>query len=108
LAIGLHDRFGIYSEIDSGCDQNCSSICHPRESGDPVAAWVPAFAGMTNSGTSRATVGSLDSRRPPYPEMRARTSHTYATPVAMQVVNCIPDFLAEATHLRDQLRQRLG
>jgi nucleotidyltransferase substrate binding protein (TIGR01987 family) len=43
-----------------------------------------------------------------YRDMRARTSHTYAAAVAMQVVNCIPDFLAEATYLRDQLRQRLG
>jgi nucleotidyltransferase substrate binding protein (TIGR01987 family) len=43
-----------------------------------------------------------------YRDMRARTSHTYAAAVAKQVVNCIPDFLAEATHLFDQLRQRLG
>ena len=43
-----------------------------------------------------------------YRDMRARTSHTYAAAVAKQVVNCIPDFLSEATHLCDQLRQRLG
>ncbi len=43
-----------------------------------------------------------------YRDMRARTSHTYAAAVAKQVVHCIPDFLSEATHLRDQLRQRLG
>jgi Nucleotidyltransferase substrate binding protein like len=43
-----------------------------------------------------------------YRDMRARTSHTYAAAVAKQMVNCIPDFLAEATYLRDQLRQRLG
>jgi nucleotidyltransferase substrate binding protein (TIGR01987 family) len=42
-----------------------------------------------------------------YRDMRARTSHTYAAAVAKQVVDCIPDFLAEATHLRDQLQQRL-
>jgi hypothetical protein len=43
-----------------------------------------------------------------YRDLRARTSHTYAAAVAMQVVNCIPDFLAEAAHLRDQLRQRMA
>lgn len=43
-----------------------------------------------------------------YRDMRARTSHTYSASVAAQVVNCIPDFLTEATYLRDQLRQRLG
>jgi nucleotidyltransferase substrate binding protein (TIGR01987 family) len=43
-----------------------------------------------------------------YRDMRARTSHTYAAAIAKQVVGCIPGFLAEATHLRDQLRQRLG
>jgi hypothetical protein len=34
--------------------------------------------------------------------------HTYAASVAEQVVSCIPDFLAEVTYLRDQLRQRLA
>ena len=43
-----------------------------------------------------------------YRDMRARTSHTYAVAVAKQVVECIPDFLAEAMYLRDQLRQHLS
>jgi nucleotidyltransferase substrate binding protein (TIGR01987 family) len=43
-----------------------------------------------------------------YRDMRARTSHTYAAAVAKQVVEGIPDFLTEATYLRDQLRQRLA
>ena len=29
----------------SSCDQVSRSSRHPRESGDPVAAWVPAFGG---------------------------------------------------------------
>jgi hypothetical protein len=33
--------------------------CHPRESGDPVAAWVPAFAGMTPGIAVRASGDSL-------------------------------------------------
>jgi nucleotidyltransferase substrate binding protein (TIGR01987 family) len=42
-----------------------------------------------------------------YRDMLARTSHTYAAAVARQVVEAIPDFLAEVSFLRDQLRQRL-
>ncbi len=42
-----------------------------------------------------------------YGDMRARTSHAYAEAVAAQVAAGIPDFLAEATHLRDQLQLRL-
>jgi hypothetical protein len=42
-----------------------------------------------------------------YRDMRARTSHTYAAAIAAQVAAGIPEFLAEATHLRDQLQKRL-
>ena len=42
-----------------------------------------------------------------YREMRAKTSHTYAEDTALQVVAGIPDFLAEAEHLRDELSRRL-
>jgi hypothetical protein len=42
-----------------------------------------------------------------YRDMRARTSHTYAASVAAQAVAGIPDFLAEAIYLRDQLQGRL-
>ena len=43
-----------------------------------------------------------------YRDMRARTSHAYAAKVAEDVVTGIPGFLAEATHLRDALIQRLA
>lgn len=42
-----------------------------------------------------------------YREMRAKTSHTYDEDVAREVVAGIPGFIAEARHLRDQLRSRL-
>jgi nucleotidyltransferase substrate binding protein (TIGR01987 family) len=42
-----------------------------------------------------------------YREMRGKTSHTYDEDVALQVVSGIPAFLAEARHLRDQLKNRL-
>jgi nucleotidyltransferase substrate binding protein (TIGR01987 family) len=43
-----------------------------------------------------------------YREVRARTSHTYDEQVALQVVAGIPEFLAEAAHLRAELRNRLS
>lgn len=43
-----------------------------------------------------------------YREMRSRTSHTYDEDVALEVVAGIPAFLAEAAHLRDQLKARLA
>ena len=42
-----------------------------------------------------------------YRDARARTSHTYHADIARQVADGIPAFLAEAEHLRDELRKRL-
>jgi len=41
-----------------------------------------------------------------YGDMRAKPSHTYSASVAAEVVTGIPEFLAEATHLSDQLSRR--
>ncbi len=41
-----------------------------------------------------------------YRDLRARTSHAYHAETAQQVAAAIPDFLAEAEYLRDQLRER--
>ena len=43
-----------------------------------------------------------------YPDLRARSSHTYYAEVAEHVVSAIPDFLTEARHLHDQLSRRLA
>jgi nucleotidyltransferase substrate binding protein (TIGR01987 family) len=43
-----------------------------------------------------------------YRDMRARTSHTYSAAIADQLVQGIPGFLAEATHLSSDLSRRLG
>jgi len=43
-----------------------------------------------------------------YRDMRARTSHAYAATIAAQVVAGIPEFLAEAIYLRDQLQARVA
>jgi hypothetical protein len=39
--------------------------------------------------------------------MRAKTSHTYAAAIAAEVATGIPEFLAEAAWLRDQIQRRL-
>jgi nucleotidyltransferase substrate binding protein (TIGR01987 family) len=41
-------------------------------------------------------------------EVRARTSHTYDTKVASQVVSAIPEFLEEAEHFYAELQRRLA
>jgi nucleotidyltransferase substrate binding protein (TIGR01987 family) len=41
-------------------------------------------------------------------EMRTRTSHTYDSATAAQVVAALPDFLAEAEHLCAELERRLA
>jgi hypothetical protein len=38
--------------------------------------------------------------------MRSKTSHTYDEGIALQVVAGIPDFLAEARYLLEQLQTR--
>jgi nucleotidyltransferase substrate binding protein (TIGR01987 family) len=43
-----------------------------------------------------------------YRDMRARISHAYEAAVAAEVAACIPQFLAEATWLRDRLTERLA
>ena len=43
-----------------------------------------------------------------YRDMRSKTSHTYDEEKALEVVAVIPDFLAEAIYLRNQLKKRLG
>ena len=41
-----------------------------------------------------------------YRDNRARTSHAYDAATAQAVADAIPAFLAEAEHLRDELRKR--
>ena len=43
-----------------------------------------------------------------YRDLHARTSHTYAAKVAIEVVEGIPEFVAEAEFLRDTLARRLA
>lgn len=40
-------------------------------------------------------------------DMRSKTSHTYDESIALRVVDDIPDFIEEVSHLRNALRGRL-
>lgn len=43
-----------------------------------------------------------------YRDMRSKTSHTYDEDIALEVVDGIPSFLAEARHLHEQLAIRIA
>ena len=43
-----------------------------------------------------------------YRDARAKTTHAYHAGIAQEVAEAIPAFLAEAEHLRDELRKRLA
>jgi nucleotidyltransferase substrate binding protein (TIGR01987 family) len=67
-----------------------------------------AFADLVRTGNEQGLLAGDWSRWKLYREMRARSSHTYAEKVALEVVAVIPEFLEEAVHLRDRLRARLA
>ena len=65
-----------------------------------------AFADLIRSANEKGLLlGDWPSWRK-YRDMRSKTSHTYAEQAALEVVAGIPDFLAEAISLRDQLKRR--
>jgi nucleotidyltransferase substrate binding protein (TIGR01987 family) len=65
------------------------------------------FQDLIRSGSAQGLLRSDWAAWRRYRDMRARTSHTYAAAVAEQVAAGIPDFLAEAMHLADRLRECL-
>lgn len=65
-----------------------------------------AFADLIRSGNEQALLLGDWPRWKIYREMRAKTSHTYDEQKALEVVAVIPDMLAEAKYLRDQLKHR--
>lgn len=66
------------------------------------------FADLIRTGNEQGLLRGTWPNWRTYRDMRSQTSHTYDAAKALQVVAAIPDFLAEAVFLRDQLRQRLG
>ena len=67
-----------------------------------------AFADLIRLGREQGLVRSEWKAWREFRDIRNITSHTYDLKKALVVVQAIPDFLAEAQHLRDRLQDRLG
>lgn len=77
-------------------------------SASPAQYDAMAFADLIREGSEQGLLlGGWPAWRT-YRDMRARTSHTYDEAVALAVVTGIPEFLNEATTLRDRLQERLA
>lgn len=66
------------------------------------------FADLIRLGREQGLVRSEWKAWREFRDIRNITSHTYDLKKALVVVQAIPDFLAEAQHLRDRLQDRLG
>jgi nucleotidyltransferase substrate binding protein (TIGR01987 family) len=64
------------------------------------------FGDLIRTGNEQGLLLSDWSNWKRYREMRSKTSHTYDEGIALQVVAGIPDFLAEARYLLEQLQTR--
>lgn len=67
-----------------------------------------SFQDLIRSGNEQSLLLSDWPKWKIYRNMRSRTSYTYDEIVALEVMATIPEFLAEAAHLRDQLKQRVS
>ena len=66
-----------------------------------------SFADLIRSGNEQNLLLGAWPEWKRYRDMRAKTSHTYDEEIALEVVEGMP-FLAEAKHLRNQLKTRLA
>lgn len=62
-----------------------------------------SFQDLIRSGNERGLLLGDWAAWRKYREMRSKTSHTYDEGVALEVVEGIPEFLKEVTHLHDRL-----
>jgi nucleotidyltransferase substrate binding protein (TIGR01987 family) len=67
-----------------------------------------AFADLIRAGSAAGLLRGEWSEWRRFREMRTRTSHTYDSATAAQVVAAIPEFLAEAEHLCAELARGLA
>lgn len=67
-----------------------------------------SFADLIRSGNEQNLLLGAWPEWKRYRDMRAKTSHTYDEEIALEVVEGILPFLAEAKHLRNQLKTRLA
>jgi len=103
LRDGLIQRFGFTYELSHRMLRRYLRMIAPSPD---ILAQMP-FQDLIRSGSEQGLLrGDWPAWRR-YRDMRARTSHTYAAAIAEQVAAGIPDFLAEANYLSDQLQKRL-
>jgi nucleotidyltransferase substrate binding protein (TIGR01987 family) len=78
-----------------------------QSAGSPEEIQRLPFADLIRAGSAAGLLrGDWPAWRQ-FREMRTRTSHTYDSATAAQVVAAIPEFLAEADHLCAELERRL-
>lgn len=75
---------------------------------DPAAVDEMSFQDLIRTANEQGLLRSDWPRWRTFREMRARTSHTYHEDAARAVVAQIPEFIAEARFLRDELARRTG
>lgn len=73
-------------------------------SANPAEFDEMTFQDLIRTGNERGLLKGDWSSWKLFRDMRAKTSHTYAEDIAIDVVNEIPTFLDEAVHLADRLR----
>ena len=66
------------------------------------------FAELVRAGNERGLLRAEWPAWRHFRDIRTRTTHTYNADTASEVVREIPAFLAEAEHLCDELRKRIG
>jgi nucleotidyltransferase substrate binding protein (TIGR01987 family) len=104
LRDGLIPRFSVTYELCHRMLRGYLTLVSPS----PEAFDQMPFQDLVRSGNEQGLLrGDWPAWRR-FREMRARTSHAYAAVIAAQVAAGIPDFLADATHLRNQLTWRLA
>jgi nucleotidyltransferase substrate binding protein (TIGR01987 family) len=73
---------------------------------DPQAVERMSFPNLIRTASEQGLIRSDWERWSGWREARAKTSHTYHEDVAISVAGIVPDFLAEARHLLEQLKRR--
>lgn len=77
-------------------------------SANPAEIDDMSFQDLVRSGNERNLLLGDWPKWRTYRDMRAKTSHTYAESVALEVVTGIPEFMDEAAYLQNRLRAGLA
>ncbi|MFL5254130.1 MAG: HI0074 family nucleotidyltransferase substrate-binding subunit [Rhodopila sp.] len=104
LRDGLIQRFEVTYEL---CHRMLRRFIR-ETSASPEAVDQMAFQDLIQTANQQGLLRSDWPVWHRYRDLRARTSHTYLAAAAEAVAAAIPDFMAEAEHLRNELRRRLA